>query len=880
LAAGARVVPGLAFPGGWPGAIASGAGELGAELIEGSAPDITRIGTEAGIGAIPFSKWTKVAGELPALRAGIRGAGITGSSEALRQAIDNEPGFDPKRILGNTLLGGGISGVLAKLFGVRGVEEAVPSPITSSYTGRINKKDILPIGVNPAGATAAEAVPTILNQPPSLPKQALPTEFYQFLNEAQGQRVAQATLPFDVAEEAATSGGRQPYTGYVPDASTPARFKADQKAAAAAKVALAKLEEEEAAATQIAKARKNFGEPTETVSESFSAPIPGGKERLTRRFAPEGEAGAEGGGRPGTFKGGLPTEGPARQVFDQLLASGMDEIEALQRTISGNLPRGFTLPSSVSAAPGVPVRSKVAELLGVSPQPEQQAVEAIEQGNRVPKFGSAFPEQKIGEAPAEYDYDTAYKYFLREVGDPEEARRLADEREIPIGLNQAVQGWRRPVNAPVMPPGRGVAQAVSQNAPEGAQVAPGATNAPPWVQEQLSIVDRLKKLATEESGEINPELAMQLGSAAAGGVVGAATDPFDDPLLSGVAGAGLGLAGQQAVRNPQDLKDLLKMVPQAYRANLLTSTSLPANAIVGPYGSVFSGALESMLSGDPRGKTLMKSLNPVKFSKDWWAAREEAKDLIAHGELGRAEEIAFDPSNPIKGVLAAPGVAMTAGDVAARKLAEGANYSPAESKIMTMTSEPESPTLHRLSHAVDSSDLFGWLGQMAFPFRRTPMNVAEQGMRRIPGVGFVAQAMRENPDDLRTQLAQQGLGAAYGLGGAALGSQLDPETAKYVRPYVTNFAGRYSLPAGLGFAAGQAIERGGSPTDILGQTRTIEDIFPLPTTDPLVEAGKLISGQGGAPRGSYPILLRQLFGEPTTQTTSPTRPLGSLRRTP
>lgn len=432
--------------------------------------------------------------------------------------------------------------------------------------------------------------------------------------------------------------------------------------------------------------------------------------------------------------------------------------------------------------------------------------------------------------------------------------------------------------------------------------APSEPPTPDWVTKELGIVDALQRLANEQRGAAPIELMNQLGLAAGGAALGAATDPLGDPLLSGLAGGVAGAFAPSIVRNLSKMgvdpneaaalgigdhpltmegakaaaKELYHKLPQIQRFNYLMSLEgLPANALVGPYGSAFMGSLEKGLAGDPRGWEAISHLNPATFLSEWKGSIAPARSIIGRAEGGTVNEAVskFDK------MLATPGAYMTAGDLAAKKALERAGFSAEEAAVMTLTNEPESALMRNVAHFGKSKGADGEssaVAQLLFPFKRTAANIFEQGMKRIPGVGFFApRGMAELNPTLRQQLAEQGLGLATGAAAYGVGSELDPETAKVARRYVTNFGGVHSLPAAIGFAAGMAAHEGKNP--ITGGAQELPYSLPLPSADPLTDAMKFMGNAGDVvtgdkpledltvPRGAYPAIMREelpkaLFG--------------------
>lgn len=433
------------------------------------------------------------------------------------------------------------------------------------------------------------------------------------------------------------------------------------------------------------------------------------------------------------------------------------------------------------------------------------------------------------------------------------------------------------------------------------------------ISESIGLIDQLKQLAAKKGGTTlgaglggaqdiaaiiarNPEFAARLGLGAVGGGVGVATDPFDNPLASGAAGFAAGFASPSIVRglgelgvnpqvmsgiaeklsSPEGIKEgaqaVARSIPHIQRFNFLADAAgLPPNVFAGPWGSAMMGALEHGLSGDERGWGAAKALLNPKFFKDFFSNLEEAKLILARGEGGRAEQgILEHGPEQLKTLLAAPGTAMTAGDVTARRILMNAGFSEDEARRITLTSEPELPFFKGVAESHKNSPL----GQFLFPFRRTPANIGEQGGQRLPGLGLLVQGMRDTPDPLQQQLVQQGLGLGVGFGGYEAGKHTDPETAKWLRRYISNLGGQYSLHAGLGFGAGQAVRAGQNPTSSTA-ARAAQQALPLPTTEPVEELLKYLFGglqKKDIPRGAMPAQLHELITSP------PSSGLGSLPR--
>lgn len=361
--------------------------------------------------------------------------------------------------------------------------------------------------------------------------------------------------------------------------------------------------------------------------------------------------------------------------------------------------------------------------------------------------------------------------------------------------------------------------------------------------------------------ERNPAFAAKLGATVGGGVTGALWDPLDNPLASGLAGAAAGAGLANA--NPETVKKAWGALPNIQRSNLLFDpVSLLANAGAGPYGGGVMGALELWGSGNPLGKEAMKEMAPIKFLKRFHESGPEASQRIHEGDLGRAEQSSMDIFNPkVRDVLEAPARFMTQGDLALKKGYEAAGLPKEVGDRFSLTSEPEQNPFRWFANAGKDSVLAG----LAVPFKRTFANIAEQGLQRFPGVGFAMQAARDVPDPMQQQLVQQGMSLGVGAGTAAISSQLDPETSKVARKFITNSAGVYGLPAAMGWAAGEAIRSGKNPRLASG-IEGIQNALPMPSTQTVEDYIRKASKWGTdapldekIPRGTVPKVLYDMF---------------------
>lgn len=399
-----------------------------------------------------------------------------------------------------------------------------------------------------------------------------------------------------------------------------------------------------------------------------------------------------------------------------------------------------------------------------------------------------------------------------------------------------------------------------------------------------------------ESGQIDPRLLHTLGLGLTGAAVGGATDPLHNRAKSALLGAGMGALAPnmpdilrslgtvpeslgnlgERLKTPEGVREVagqvLAKLPQWQRFNLLFSpTGLPANALVAPYGSALIGAIEQGLGGNPDGWSLLKTLTPQAFMKQYLSKQnyEEAIRLIG-SSLDRSEgALLGDVTTPLERGMAFPGTVMTMGDTAGRDLMEASGFPEEMARRYTNTKEPVTSIGKGITgFAKRGNDVTRPMAQAMLPFSRTVANIGEEGAMRLPGLGSMIQngmgpfKGMEHPDSARMQLIQQAVmsPAVFGLSALA-GANTDPETRRMAQKFGTNAAGVYGLQSMLGFGMGGAY-RDSKPI-LAGGVRQGMSEFPLPSARPITDLVDFLSGNGHIPSGVLPQGIIDEISPPT-----------------
>lgn len=994
LAGGTRMVSGVVGAGGlWPGAVAGGLGELIAEGLEGSLDwdtTPTRVGVEAGLGAVPFSKVAKL-GKAGASM--VRGGAFSGAGDVGRQWAEGnfdeqfEPGPDGKGWnYGRTAIATGLGTVTGGVLGHMAYGPKAPKdPIPLTRVGERTMRAPMSAADKARPQLATTLEEELTNVVEALPRRKNPyADDLSDVRTALGhERTARASRAASNAkQETADKAGfladlERQISGNIDELPNKnAKFAedaskmVDDAASGSDKLAKSWVAEDEskldslfksamerADARQIETVKKTLERQSPTITETVKAP----GQTLTTRFkapSPDDEGLDE---LETLLSGAVRTPpDPVKVVEDavrrapgrvQRLLQNLDEkglkeyahwvdvegespLSAYRMAWRSTVQRKAEISRTIPSKPVEPTAPKppqaeappnpVAALDDLlKPTPNTIDADDLRQTTHPSFYDEGFEglenatdavQRRATTNPSFYDEgfegleDAAPKVVPPKGGPPPaaaaklaadiEAATASGQKDIAEQLPNLSRIFNDPTSSPAArkEAGKQLRELSKLLRSPKAEGAPAA--APDWVAEQSAAVDKLsksKKGTTLGAGlggaqdifEIarqNPEFATSAVTTILGGAIGGAMDDEGtslDGILGGAAlGAGVGLAPRlaQAIgRDAADLADAGKVrqmaveiaskLPQVQRASLLTSTNLPANAILGPWGSVMVKLIEDVLKGNHQQAlpALKEAWNIAEFGKNMYRLRGQARDRLIHGELGRD---AIDDRLVQQGgnlssfdeALIFPGWAMTAGDEAAYSLLSKYGYGEDEIRKAVLTSEPTSHLGRQIANFGKGSGI----GNLLLPFKRTPANIMEQGAQRLPFVGPAISKRMGRDVSGREALVEQGLSLGAGVGAGAIAANIDDDAnRRAARAYVTNPLGVYSMAGNLGWLVGDAIAANKNPDSVLTDPFTYEQLTPLPTTEPIQQFGKVarnvISGNVNKPTDVIP---RSLSFEP------------------
>lgn len=890
LGTGARIGGGILGAEGGPvgGGINAGAEAL-AQFLESSLDRKTsaaRIGVEAGLGAIPFGKVASLgkAGFAAAKTGLISGGGDVGRQWAEGNFEEGGQGFQPVRTAVATGLGAGAGAIYNKFNGPKVAPKAdvviessgavprsiAPSGLAMGNTPKTDAAKAVNMGGDraslAAGAkthSAARSLPKSKNYEPGvseirgispIPRGKAPWASPEFTDEVAGR------VPYGVADDEAglLADLERQFAGAM-DAGD-RRFATDA----------------------INKTKEGLEAGSPTVTESIKGPA---ATQTTRWAAPAADE-AVADDVLDQLNAMAPTPEAAEQIGKALQGTSPRVAQLLTNLTDPKAIEAYNYYRNVAGEGDLAAYKKAFQEQGVRaaritrPVPTSEAVEAAPAPKDVQALSETITPASKGRVVApgsEQRRNTTHPSFYDEGFEGlDDATEIAQRQQSvhPSFYDDSADALDiAPGKSTITPQASEklaahTAQATPEQAKQLAEASavyndPNATKAAKraagktlgQLRDMFEGKGKYKPLDPKgEKGFQNIEAMLSTAFGAGGALTGAAIDASDgdDTWIDGAAaGLALGAGAPQAPKalmalkssvdpnNLEQVKDMatkfVAKLPQVQRFSLLANPQgleqgMPAigmNAYAGPYGAVLTTAVESILKEDPRGWQLLKEAwNPVRFMKGAWNSSEEARQALIRGEEGRAGGVsAINPDSTLDKVLSLPGQMMTTGDIYARKLLGQAGFSDEEARVATLTSEP-GKAWRGLANVAKNNPLM----QLMFPFRRTPVNIMEQGVQRIPGVGFFT-----GPDrGINEMIAEQGMGALAMGGNYVLASNIEDDTARRnFRRLMSNAGGRYSLPAQIGFTAGDAKARGAKQA--LNE-QSMKQLFPLPATDVLFDA--------------------------------------------
>lgn len=814
LASGTRALSGVASAeGGWLGAGISGAGELGAEALEGSlfkqdiGRTLARTGAAAGLGAIPFGAVLK-AGK--PIASALRGAVHAGGGEAVREvAAGND--LDPSAIGTSALLGGATTGLLAKFLTPKAaVPSAAAAPIEIQTTAQTGK------GTRVIDPTKGGGITENLTPLPSI----TPT--------------GEVPLPVGPMPEPKAS---VPYSGTAP---APYRRAATDTIKAEALAA-----KERAAADEIAAIKLTHQPQEPTVTESGSSPTPAGKESFRRTWTPPD-----------------PKATPAHTEFEP---GGGDPV--IDRTADYDAQRAAQskpVEPPPQAAPTQPVEQSPLVKLFKSP------VDAVGEAARAAKTEpgiNPLAQRQLGIALQ----TEAKKAGLPVRGTPNLAKFLESKVSPEIGAvkpgeappplssastTSAVEPIPPPPAAEPVPPAPGTPEydyAMRQSLKD-AQNGGTSVGEPTYedsypgaAQEEHDFIDSLPKdpearksllhrLLSEGSlggskGEIDPRLANFLARMAVGGAVGGVVGETQDHPYAGAALGAIGggftagrgnmlpLSAEALASGKPGFDAGMQAVNKIHNASMLSPLSV-LKKFMGDVGGLGAAAAENPDKAKALGKAVFGG-----GMKDAWQVGKEAFHAPPPEEaISGMENLAN------KGPLSWSGRAMAGLTAGTKNLMEQGGFTPEEAKYYTFTSTPETGVGQAALRAQRSTQLIQHLA----PFARLAINRLERGLERSP-IGplmhYASEAGGDPTAGLKA-LRNAGYGSAAMLGAYSL----TPEDYVKEHPVAASIETALAGPYGLPIAAAMAMKTNAQTPSAEAARTVAKDIPGLRLVEDLVNS--------------------------------------------
>lgn len=281
------------------------------------------------------------------------------------------------------------------------------------------------------------------------------------------------------------------------------------------------------------------------------------------------------------------------------------------------------------------------------------------------------------------------------------------------------------------------------------------------------------------------------------------------------------------------LSRFMDKLPNYQRSALLSHPwSLAWNSWAGPWGSQMLGGLERYAGAGEQGglRIMRRGINLPEWNKEFWGYSKEAGRKVALGEEGRAGMTGGSMGLGSR-IMRIPAQLMMQGDMVARNAFAREGVPESVYRKLTNTAEPSTKFSQGIQNFARTG---GPAAQMVLPFHRTALNIMENGIERLPGIGLVTHAVRQTGAPRQLQAAQQLIGLGD-LGLSYLAGRYIPEDAadRYkIANLVSNISGPYAMLGSMGYFAGRAAQRHGNAGKQFGAAvGQFQQGVPVPTLE-------------------------------------------------
>lgn len=843
---GIRVGSGLlSSEGGFLGAGISGLGEGLAELAEGSDFSPTKIGVEAGFGAIPFGKVIKGGKMLSsAAKSGAVGAAHSAVSDIAGGATPDIERAATSGGLGALLGAGGAAwaGRANKpvTYEIQPTAQTGPGTRTLNYKGKgaVDTTPIqpihssgVPIQAAPAATDAAERIPYGGTSPApyrSAAKQNVRET--NRLSDMFGSAVEKknAAMDQEAADVLANKAAKEEIERKIAEAGLEkgapvvtegVKATGDNGEALSARTTWAQPKEDDAPPTRML---LNLFSPPKTSTELNIAPsvmghpdvapaLEAATPAIEKTVTPAAAAVSE----------ALPPVQPGETVLAQMMkpkrtpkakVNSVDKFNQGVDDILGATPAPSAAPPA--AAPSVPVEApQVQHNLPELYRPHLEA-----SGGHT---GKAY--RMIKQAVAEGNAPPELAAHAREIQmsylEAQKAAAAAPKVE-PLAADAGARSATLPEAGVFNGSGTANKNAVNfidQLGDAAAHQTPGPETAPQgadWIQQEL---DEVAKRRGNQGGFINPSLISGATGALVGAPIGAEANP-DDPYGAVKGALAGGLIGYGGVKGAMKGRASGKgMIGGATRE---LTNQRNAGLLLGPaqikkplsdLGAVITDAAERMMTSgkQEQGTNILKELFRVPTNVSNYGAALKDPNLAGEVIGDRLSQAA--PAE--QGLLGLVGRPFGAAQYATQQVLQRAGVPAEEARKILFLGDPESK-LGKWWMSAQDPRITGQFGSNVVkavrPFARIATNLAERGIQRTPGLSLMT-------GDPETRMARTALGTGAMMAGGMTGmadSQLKENGEEPPSALVRGLRRAAMASYGLPFIAGEAMTGPGAMSDL------------------------------------------------------------------